>query len=142
MNQTVEQALSTIRDATPDVEVRVTRRLEVGQALMQGDVYMIRVADDHPRGKLRGSRQVAVGDTVGSRHIAEGDVEVFEGAKLPPCMKRVARDEVSARLGPVVVAPQGFVLTHPEHAHHDVRQAGVYQVIFQYDEQTRARVAD
>lgn len=141
MNQTAEQVLNEILDTKPDTEVRIARLLAVGQGIHQGDIYMIRVDDDHPRGTLRGSRQVAVGDTIGSRHIVEGDVTVYEGVRLPSCMK-VPSNELSARLGPVVVAPSGCVLTHPEHAYHDIRQGGTYQVVYQLDMVTRHRVAD
>jgi hypothetical protein len=55
--------LNKISNTTPDVETRVTRNILVGQCVQQGDVYVHRVNDTHTRGKMRGSRQVAVGET-------------------------------------------------------------------------------
>lgn len=136
------EAVEKVTRAPADPEVRVTRRIEVGHAIHQGDVYVHRVADSHPRGKPRGSRQVALGTAIGSRHVAEGDdVEVFEGERLPDGVKAPKDVPDEAILGPVVVAPRGFVLTHPEHAHHEL-PGGTYQVTYQADLQTMRAVAD
>lgn len=134
--KTIEQ-IEAIQTAKPDTELRVCRRAEMGTVLHQGDVYLHRVADDWPRGKELGTRQVAVGSTVGARHIVEGDVVVLEGTTLPPGM-----DPVPELLGPVVVVGgDSAVLTHPEHAHHQF-PCGVWQVTYQLDLVTRQRVAD
>ena len=140
---TLEQAISSINDAatSSDSEQRVMRRFEVGKALHQGDVYLHMVADSHPRGGLWGSKQVAIGDTTGSRHVAEGDVEVYAGAALPDYFNIAGGVDPAAFLGPVVVARDTWCLAHPEHADH-VLPAGVYQVSYQVDMLTRQRVAD
>ena len=106
--------------------------LKVGQALRQGDIYLLRVPKTHPRGEVRTDRQLAVGSTRGSRHFAVGG-EVYEGTTAP---KWAAR----ALLGPLLVNPE--VVTHPEHAH--VRFAGAYtiQVTHQLDAVSMARVQD
>ena len=140
--QTAEQVLSKIENARPEPDVRVCRRIEVGQVLHQGDVYLTSVPADWPRAARLGTRQVAVGTTIGSRHVAEGDgVEVCAGVKLPDALRCAADVPESAYLGPVVVAPEGFTLTHPEHAHH-VCPAGVYQVTYQVDHVAMRRVQD
>lgn len=142
MDTQVIAELSKIESAKPDVEVRVCRNLPIGKALHQGDVYLHRVADSWPRGERLGTRQVAVGSTVGARHVAEGDgVEVFAGTDLPASVEPYENVDESAYLGPVVVAPQGFTLTHPEHAHHRC-PAGVYQVTYQVDPVAQRRVQD
>lgn len=134
-------AVKAIQDAKPDTGVRSLDGLGIGDVAHQGDVYLHRVPDDWPRGKRLGTRQVAVGNTVGARHIAEGEgVEVFAGKKLPACMR-----DADSRifLGPVVSVPEGgFTLTHPEHAHHASTVAGTWQVTYQVDLATRQRVAD
>lgn len=149
MIETVEKIAST----TPDAEVRACRRIEVGHAVHQGDVYLHRVADAHPRGAELGTRQVAVGTTVGSRHVAEGEgVKVYAGAKVPPSVDKwlaskaggQVEDKAAFRaavLGPVVVATGPWALTHPEHAHHSL-PAGCWQVTYQVDETTGERVRD
>jgi len=132
------EAIEKIQKAVPDTETRVCRRIGIGHAIHQGDVYMHRVLANHPRGKPLGTRQVAVGTTVGSRHVVEGaDVAVFAGKAFQPSQKR----KEESLLGPVVVATDTFTLTHPEHAHH-VLPAGTYQVTYQWDDTTMGRVAD
>lgn len=134
--------IEKIAKAKPDRNLRINRRNDVGSVpVHQGDVYLHRVADDHPRGDKLGTRQVAVGTTVGSRHIVEGDVEVFAGKKLPPGVKVPSWTTERDLLGPVVVAKEAFTLTHPEHAHHRL-PAGTYQVTYQADYTTRSRVQD
>lgn len=142
--QTIEEAVGLVAKHPADTELRIARRLEIGGVLHQGDVYLHRVADDHPRGKLLGTRQVAVGTTIGSRHVMEGSgVEVFEGKKLPPSVKVMAWCREQDLLGPVVVVTQEATLTHPEHAHHRPPTAsGTYQVTYQADFATRRRVMD
>lgn len=136
------EQLEKIRTAAPDVTVRVMRRAEIGKTVAhQGDVYLHRVPDQHPRGKALGTRQVAVGTTVGSRHVVEGNVEVFAGTALPNGFKAPEWTSGAEMLGPVVVAEEAFTLTHPEHAHHRL-PAGCWQVTYQADYSTRQRVAD
>lgn len=145
--KTATEAFAKINKAatTASPDVRVCRRLEIGQILHQGDVYLVRVADDHPRGAAWGSRQVAIGDTQGSRHVAEGDVSVWAGVDLPPGFKAPAwlngANPKPIFLGPVVEARSTWTLTHPEHADHECA-AGTYQVVYQADARQRARVAD
>lgn len=135
-------AIEKITKSVPDTATRICRRLDIGTAIHQGDVYLHRVADDHPRGEPLGTRQVAVGTTVGSRHIIEGDdVEVFAGKALPPSVKVPAWTTERDLLGPLVVAKEAFTLTHPEHAHHRL-PAGTYAVTYQADYTTRSRVQD
>lgn len=137
---TVEEVLSKIEAHAAEPELRQLPRA-LGQVAHQGDVYLHRVTSDHPRGKLLGTRQIAVGTTIGSRHIVEGNVEVYEGKALPPgfALPEGARD--SDVLGPVVVVKSSAVLTHPEHAHHAL-DCGVDQVTYQWDVTAAARVAD
>lgn len=135
-------------------EVRVLRRAVAGETVIhQGDVYLHAVPKDHKRGKPIGTRQVAVGNTIGSRHIAEGEgVTVHEGAKLPPAFKKpdwakdFRQDQIERIfLGPLVSVDEGstMTLTHPEHAYHKVTDSSVdWQVTYQGDPRTAARVAD
>lgn len=143
-NETIQEHVARIPTAE-DQEVRVCRRIEPGQAIHQGDVYVHRVDDSHPREDELGTRQVAVGDTQGSRHVAVGDVSVYGGRALPPQFRAPAwlrgTDPRSIFLGPVVVARSPWTLSHPEHAHHRL-PAGTYQVTYQADQRSRARVSD
>lgn len=134
--------LDAISKAPPDTAVRACRRAVAGETVIhQGDVYLHRVADGHPRGKALGTRQVAVGTTVGSRHIVDGPVSVYEGKALPPGFKVPDWTTAQEMLGPLVVADEPFTLTHPEHSHHEL-PSGCWQVTYQADYSTRQRVQD
>lgn len=144
MHTTIEEKIQAITATPKAPEVRDATALELGQVAHQGDIYCHRVPDDWPRGARLGTRQVAVGNTVGARHVVTGDVEVYAGVALPrsfrpPKWLRGA-DPKPIFLGPVVVARAGAVLTHPEHAHHAL--CGTYQVTYQADTRARARMQD
>lgn len=144
---TVQEAVKAITQHRPDRDTRITRRIEVGSMERQGDVYVNAVPADWPRGKERGSRKVAVGEGVGSNHVAEGEgVKVYEGVKGPvgwqaPGHVEDAEAWEKEMLGPVVVAEGPWTLTHPTHAHHQL-PAGTYQCTYQADELTGKKVRD
>lgn len=147
------ELVEKIRTAVADTEVRTFEALEIGQVIQQGDVYLHRVPADWPRGKLLGTRQVAVGTSVGSRHIVVGDgVAVYEGKQLPPSVtvrkaKRGSRQRGFTEadyLGPVTVIPTSEALSHPEHSYHrnESGECMTFQVTYQVDEATGRRVED
>lgn len=141
--QTVMDEVKKIQESPVDSRVRITRRIEIGSAVQQGDVYLHRVADDHPRGKQIGAGcvQVALGTGNGARHMAEGSVKVFAGVQLPPGVTAPMGVDPAEVTGPIVVADEMWLLTHPEHPHHRL-PAGVYAVTYQWDPHTMRRVAD
>jgi hypothetical protein len=139
----VAEAVRVVEASAADPEVRIIRRIEVGQAIQQGDVYLHSVADDHSRGKQIGieSVQIALGTGNGARHVAEGAVRVYAGTTLPPGVSAPDNVAASEICGPMVVADEPWTLTHPEHPHHRL-PAGSYQTTYQYDAQTMRRVQD
>jgi hypothetical protein len=143
-------AIKSVAETAPRREVRYIKQCKVGTVpAHQGDVYLHRVVETWPRGNILGTRQIAVGDTQGSRHVAEGDgVTVYAGKNLPECFAAptwaaslTPKQIKDIFLGPVIVADKRFKLTHPEHAYHCL-PAGVYQVTYQADSRARARVQD
>lgn len=142
MSQLLEK-IKEIGDAQADTELRITRRIEIGHAIQQGDLYVFRVSDNHPRGKQigKGCVQVAMGTGNGARHVAEGSISAFVGKKLPDDVKPPMDVEAEEILGPVVFASEPWFLTHPEHPHHRL-PAGTYQVTYQFDPHTMRRVVD
>ena len=108
--------------------------IQVGQVVRQGDIYIHRVADDHPRGKPVGPK-LAMGDLMNARHIAEAPAECFEGVKLPHYCA------AGTFMGPVIVSSAEFTVAHPEHAAIRLG-AGCYQVTHQMDARTLERVKD
>lgn len=134
--------------AKNDPEVRDLRgKMDVpGDVARQGDVYVWRLPDGAVAGRERGTRQVAVGATVGSRHVAEGPVTLTDPADVRERIAALRKIGATAAMtdvmiGPVVHATGEWCLTHPEHAH--IRfPAGVYGVTYQMDERTRQAVRD
>lgn len=125
------------RVAQPAPEVRDCTKLQVGEVARQGDVYLHRVEDTHPRGKARKDRQLALGNTQGSRHIAEEPARVFEGKAIPSWCRE------GTFLGPLVVVGKGetALVSHPEHAHMLIGE-GTWQTTHQEDARSRQRVMD
>lgn len=116
-------------------EVRFIERIDVGCVVRQGDIYIHAVEPKHPHGKKSKSCQLALGETMGSRHIAESPAVCYLGTTLPEwCDRRTF-------LGPLVNSKGRFVITHPEHAHVSL-PPGEYQITHQMDARTMARVQD
>lgn len=121
--------------AKVSTEVRFIQSIEVGKIVRQGDIYIHAVQASHPKGAKAQSRQLAIGTTNGSRHMAESPSEVFEGTTAPEWCQR------GTFLGPVVTAKERFTVSHPEHAHVSL-PPGTYQICHQLDAATLQRVRD
>ena len=134
--ETLTEILTEIEATAADATTRHVHQIQVGQAVRQGDVYLVRVPDTHPHGATLAGRQLAIGTTRGSRHVAEAPAQVFAGTTAPQGL-------VNPLLGPCVVVPEGerAIVTHPEHAHVSL-PAGVYQVTHQLNPRTQQRVSD
>jgi len=136
---TVEAAVTIIKEtAKVRPEVRHISKMTIGQAVRQGDCYIVRISMTHKPGMPRKDFQLAPGTSRGSRHIATGEkIEVFEASAIP------RRSGINSRalLGPVMVAKSRCLVTHPEHAHVDL-PPGAYQILYQMDMQTQERVQD
>ena len=120
--QTIDasKAHELIEAFAPKADIRFIEVLAPGEAIRQGDLYLISIPPYANPGKGSGTRQLAPGETQGSRHIVEGDVDVITVTTKDPL------------IGPVVVGKSRFTLTHPEHAHFSM-PAGCYQVRYQRD---------
>lgn len=118
---TAEQAHAKVSAAAekPNTEVRYIEKMKVGEAVRQGDIYLTRVRSDATREKEIHTRQLAPGNTQGSRHCVEGPVRVYER-------------KGDALTGPIVASEGRFKVTHPEHAHFDL-PGGCYAVTYQRD---------
>src|SRR5690349_22119109 len=101
--------------AKVSTEVRHIAKMEIGKLVRQGDVYLHRVDAKHGHGPKTQNRQLAIGTTNGSRHIAEAPAEVFEGTAAPEWATR------GTFLGPLIKASERFTISHPEHAHVSLR---------------------
>lgn len=93
----------------------------IGTAARQGDFYLVRI-DSLPKGaKPRKSRQIAEGNTQGSRHVVTvGNVfDCPAEAVAAAIAKACPRSDIQSRyIGPVFQAVDGVAsLEHPEHGH-------------------------
>lgn len=124
--------------AAPKTKVRDATKIEIGKCVRQGDVYLHRMPTPVTlTTKSTGERQVAVGTTMGARHVVEGDVKVYreDVGRLPNWTDQIL-------LGPVLmVGPEQATLTHPEHAHVEIGE-GCWQVSYQLDWRTQRAVQD
>ncbi len=132
-------------------EVRDHADMKLRHVAHQGDVYCHRIKDIPPAWNVEVSEhhQVALGATIGSRHIAEGDVIVLWPKSVDAAMKECPVKKLvenlgnGARfcLGPIVKADKTWTLTHPEHAHHEF-PAGTYLISYQLDYSRQRQVRD
>lgn len=89
-------------------------------AIRQGDIYITRL-DALPKGlKPAKNNQLAPGNTQGSRHVVRADVDV-----------RVLERSGDVLTGPVIDAPNGCYVEHPEHGDIDIQCGGVFSVTYQ-----------
>lgn len=138
MTKSVVSTLERIeREAVANkvAETRTIHSLAVGKVVRQGDIYVHRVDAKHAHGRALTDRQLAVGVTQGSRHVAESPAKVFEGMTAPEWC------QPGALLGPCVVSRKRFTISHPEHAHLSL-PAGTWQVTHQRDARTGGGVQD
>jgi len=122
-------------------DVRVIDKIEVGQAVRQGDVYVSKIADfDKKEYEISNDFKLAPGNTPGSRHYVDTSVKVWKRKNSNSDL--VAKNEVGCICyGPVIEAEKSFKVTHPEHADFYM-PAGVYQISYQVDPVQMRRVLD
>jgi len=138
MPTTTDDAFAAVETAarTPRRDVRRVETMTIGQIARQGDVYLVRVAPDHPHGDGLPHRQVQAGTATGSRHIVAAPAVLYAGTTWPTGL-----DDRRGVIGPLIRGPERVILTHPEHAQIDI-PAGSYQSFVQIDPLTRLAVQD
>lgn len=107
----------------------------VGTAAYQGDLIIVRIAALPPSAKPRANRQLADGDTQGSRHVVDrGEVFDADPVKVAKAIKAACpKSNVDARyVGPVFrTVGEKADLVHPEHGYHLYRGEMVLAAYFQ-----------
>ena len=109
---------------------------EVGDTAHQGDIIIVAIAMLPRSAKPRLSRQLAIGDTQGSRHVlTRGDVFDASPSEVGSLIKAATGCEVSPEyIGPVFVSPADPTaddLTHPEHGNQGFPAGRVCAVVYQ-----------
>jgi hypothetical protein len=108
----------------------------VGTTAHQGDLILVRIESLPSSAKKRANRQLADGNTQGSRHILAPGCKVFDcdGNEIVASIAAVCRGVTldAKYVGPVFQTVKGKAdLDHPEHGNHlyrgDMTIACVYQ---------------
>lgn len=142
LEEAIKSSSQLMRDCT---------QMEIGEHSRHGDCYFHRIKSKPKCWDVETtdqSRQVAVGQGEGSHHCAKGEVQVFwprsaqEASKECP-IKHFPNDEAArlVTIGPIIIAPKGWIATHPKHAHHEFGP-GIYLTTFQLDRRTMRQVRD
>ena len=120
---------------------RVFDDFPVGSVSHQGDVILVSIAEIPATRKVRKDRQVADGNTRGSRHILKG------GRLWDADAAGLITDATGARIEPQYLGPvfRGGELTHPEHGNQTFPKGCTIAVVYQRNldaEQREQRVRD
>lgn len=109
--------------------------MSAGDVLRQGDIYIVALDKPIPYGQISHSRQLAPGDTQGSRHVAEGDCEIFLVGehKAIATLNRLIPATKGQQLfiGPMIHARGDVRITHPEHGDRTIPGDCSYLVTYQ-----------
>lgn len=108
----------------------------VGDVSHQGDIMIVGIAKLPQSAKPRENRQLADGNTQGSRHVLErGSVYDCDVAEVSKAIKSATKCDVGQQyVGPVFVSPDDPTdsdLTHPEHGNQGFPAGQVCAVVFQ-----------
>lgn len=133
----VEKQIAAIHKSAEKMEAAAPAKIgtaSVGDVVRQGDLYLV-CLESLPEG-TKTARQLAPGNTQGSRHIAEGKCCVY----LPKSPAAVARiistvcrgSEVPEQLiGPLVECVGETTITHPEHGHRTLPAGTTWATVYQ-----------
>ena len=157
--------INKIHSAPADMSVRLNLGMIPGNVAHQGDLYIVMLSkepnaarfhkdaskyvksinNNPPLGPSTSVRQLALGDTVGSKHIAVAshftnahnlneseDEGVKDTYKHKGLIIYARTKDHNPLTGPTIEAHGEWTLTHPEHAHH-VFPKGTYIAIYQRD---------
>lgn len=132
-------AIERVNEASvnPLGEIRVCDNLKEGQAIRQGDLYLV-YSPNESKGERLKQTQLAPGNTQGSRHTVDSSVAVYAHPKQNQVITTSNGKFVQ---GPVIESSDRFSLLHPEHADHSL-PAGRYTTRYQYDPRFDKRVVD
>lgn len=137
MSEVIEKALQDQDDLAHRIKSDQAKELSLGRrdVLRQGDLYILKLPGLPTGLKPRKSRQLADGDTQGSRHVLQGQAEVFD-ADPSDVIALVNKEYRGTELreymiGPVFRTSGGCVIEHPEHGNRTLADPGCYGVVFQ-----------
>ena len=133
--KTIEVALTELQHACEDMHAAKTERIgspSLGDVVRQGDIYLVCI--DKCNGTPTKDMQLAPGNTQGSRHILQGNVQVYNECTYQSVDKVL--------VGPSFQCVGETTVTHPEHGDKVLPEDTCWQVIYQQafaDEVRRVR---
>lgn len=129
----VEKSAEKIRND----ETAVVGTVSVGDTVRQGDVYLVCIGGLPKTLTPISNRQLAPGDTQGSRHILEGDCRIYDADKaetMALVQKALAPRTVNLAaplIGPVFECLGDVEVTHPEHGNRVLPAGEKFAVVYQ-----------
>lgn len=116
---------------------KLLETFSVGDVSAQGDLYIVGIASLPKSHKPRASKQMADGDTQGSRHILLDHIEAYDcdPEEVAALIKEANGATVEAHyIGPVFVSPANPTaddLHHPEHGNQGFPAGTICAVVIQ-----------
>lgn len=143
-------AAKTLPESIVNDAPKLHPSFEVGDVAHQGDLIIVAIAALPKSAKPRANRQLAEGNTQGSRHILKrGEVYDCAAAEVAKAIKSATGCTVAEQyIGPVFVSPKRPTkndLTHPEHGNQGFPAGAVCAVVYQRNldqEQREQRTRD
>lgn len=128
--------LAEPRERIVNNDPKLLESFDVGAVTHQGDIIIVGISILPGSAKPRKDRQLAIGDTQGSRHVLKrGDVYDANASEVAVLIARATKCEVPTKyIGPVFVSPaepSEHDLIHPEHGHLGFPSGQVCAVVYQ-----------
>lgn len=126
---------------SPLGDMRVIDECPVGYHVRQGDLYVQRIKSFNKEDyKEVSNRQLAPGQSKGSRHTVSDSVTVYEPIDKSMGNAEIVNGGIIIK-GPIIESKDRFSVMHVEHADMSM-PCGTYQIMYQADPQTMRRVQD
>lgn len=138
MTTNVANQIEEVRKSAETMDAAKTETISTasaGDVVRQGDLYLVCLSES-PAAEKTKDRQLAPGNTQGSRHVAVGQCTVSlvknRDAMCEVLNRLVKGANVPAELvGPVIRCKSAVTITHPEHGHKVLPADSVWAVVYQ-----------
>ncbi len=138
MTTKIARQIKAIEKSAESMEGKQTQRIgspSVGDVVQQGDLHLV-CLESLPDGTKTRERQLAPGNTQGSRHVAQGECAVYL-PKEPAVVARMIGTSVRGAevpvelIGPIVECIGETTIAHPEHGHFVLPAGTTWAVTYQ-----------
>lgn len=137
MATAVEKQIAEIAKSAESMDAAAPAKIgspSVGDVVRQGDLYLV-CLESLPEG-VKHKRQLAPGNSQGSRHIAEGKCSVYWPKSPVAVALLIARaSNIDAPptelIGPMVECIGETTIAHPEHGHRILPEGTSWAIVYQ-----------